>query len=228
MAPPLGWKSNRLNDLTHRVFGRLTVVKRGSNFKNVVGWECKCVCGNVKNVRASSLIKGWTTSCGCYHRDMMRETHSTHGMAGKPEYQAWNHMIQRCYNERTCNYSNYGGRGITVCTRWRTSFKNFLDDMGLKPSRKHSIDRIDNNKGYFKENCRWSGPYQQASNKRDTVNITFQGETKCLKEWARSLNMSYKNLHKRIFIRGWTVDRAFSVLNGNKCKLLKTKQEDWW
>jgi hypothetical protein len=224
MSVPKGWRNPHINDLSGRVFGRLTVISRGENFGVGVGWLCQCKCGNVKNVRSACLRKGYTLSCGCYHRDRTRESHLTHGMSRKPEYQAWNHMIQRCYNERTCNFTNYGGRGISVCVRWRKSFLNFFKDMGKKPSPKHSIDRLDNSKGYSPSNCRWSDQFQQASNKRGIRDITFLGETMCLKAWCRKLNLRYKNTHKRIFIRGWDVERAFTVVDGNKCKLRKTEK----
>lgn len=224
MAVPKGWRNPHIEDLSGRTFGRLVVVERGENFGSTVGWVCRCACGTLKTVRSVCLKRGHTASCGCYHRDRMRECHFTHGMTRKPEYQAWNHMIQRCYNERTCNFNNYGGRGITVCVRWRKAFINFFNDMGLKPSPKHSIDRINNNKGYSPSNCRWSNCVQQAHNKRNTRHIFFKGETLCLKDWCRRLNIDYKNAHRRIFARGWSIERAFTVKDGNKCKLRKNER----
>jgi hypothetical protein len=120
-------------------------------------------------------------------------------------------MINRCTNPRTDNFPRYGGRGITVCDRWR-SFSAFLADMGPRPSRHHTLDRIDNNGPYTPENCRWADPNMQRRNQRtrhDAVWLTWQGETRRLKDWAILLNMRYDTLCMRLH-RGWSIERAFT------------------
>jgi hypothetical protein len=120
-------------------------------------------------------------------------------------------MKKRCYNPKASNYKDYGGRGITICPRWRESFVAFLEDMGPRPSDKHSIDRIDNNGPYCPENCRWATLQQQRNNRRPVTNITFQGETLSLLQWARRLNMNYDTLRYRIKRKNWPVEIAMTT-----------------
>ena len=107
-------------------------------------------------------------------------------------------MIQRCHNPNTRNYRNYGGRGINVCNKWKKSLSTFLDDMGRKPGKKYRIERVDNNKGYYPENCKWATAQEQANNRRNTIFITCKGKTKTLSEWARILKIGYTTLYLRL------------------------------
>lgn len=125
-----------------------------------------------------------------------------------PEYTIWGEMKARCLNK---NRENYGGRGITVCSRW-LRFEEFIKDMGTRPSKNHSIDRIDNDKGYFKENCKWATWKEQSRNKRNNVNITYQGKTQCLPDWAEELGISKSTLQSRINRSNWPIERAFTTL----------------
>jgi hypothetical protein len=160
-----------VNDLLGKKFGRLAVVKRVEN--NRFGksrWRCLCQCGNFCDVDGSSLIQGLTSSCGCLHLEnlLQRPPALRHGHASasdnSPTYVSWRHMWERCTNENAINFQNYGGRGITVCRRWRL-FEHFLDDMGERPAGT-SIDRIDSDGNYTPGNCRWATPKQQADNRR--------------------------------------------------------------
>jgi len=128
-----------------------------------------------------------------------------------PEYRTWTNMKTRCYNVKNKSYRNYGARGITVCERWRTSFVNFLNDMGERPSLKYSLDRKDNNKGYCKENCYWATAKQQANNTRCSRLITYNNRTQTLRQWTDELGLSYVNIHARINYYGWSIDDAFTV-----------------
>jgi hypothetical protein len=162
-------KTTRLKDLVGQQFGRLTVTGmvdrtlwRGKNSE----WYCSCGCGTEKKIiKSSDLKSGNVNSCGCLKREKNAKRFSTHGHFNHPLYSTWHQMIHRCENPNMPNYKNYGARGIKVCKRWK-HFPNFVADMGEKPSEKHSIDRINNDDDYSPENCKWSTPSEQMSNRR--------------------------------------------------------------
>lgn len=123
-------------------------------------------------------------------------------MRTRPEYNIWKGIRNRCFNKNNQAYDRYGGRGIKLCLRWKASFMNFFMDMGPRPSKKHSIDRMDNDGNYSPKNCRWATREEQANNKRGNINITYKGETKTLKQWSRYLSFNYHRAHQRLQA-GW-------------------------
>ena len=129
-------------------------------------------------------------------------------MRHTPEYRSWVGLRNRCMNPKNKQYPEYGGRGITVCERWQ-KFEHFYADMGPKPSPQHSVDRIDNDKGYDPANCRWATQTQQGNNKRSNVLLTFGGVTMTLTEWARHIGVKETTLRRRLD-KGWPLERALT------------------
>lgn len=193
----------------------LTIV--AAHIKNGVTFvDVRCDCGAEKTVRLSNIKSGQTKSCGC-ERVRVGKANATHGEGSNGrrshEHLAWAAMISRCNNPRVPNYHDYGGRGISVCDRWRT-YEYFLADMGRRPSHIHSLDRVDNNGNYEPSNCRWATREQQSLNKRTNRLITFNGETHPGCVWERKCGFGRNVIFRRIDAYGWSVDRALTVPSG--------------
>jgi len=201
----------RVKDLTGQVFGRLTVLWYvGNNKHGCAMWRCACQCGDCTTVLGSSLRSGHAKSCGCFNRDMVVAANTRHGKHATLEYRSWRSMINRCHNPADQAYSRYGGRSIIVCQRWRESLEAFIADMGSRPLSSHSIDRIDNDKGYSKNNCRWATPQEQSRNRRRHRLVTFDGKTMCVTEWSEATGIPAATLYWRLG-NGWSVERALAA-----------------
>ena len=188
-----------LIDLTGQKFGRLTVITQGGkNQHGKIVWYCMCDCGQSGRVVGQSLRAGKTMSCGCLRAEVTAKASTTHGMSGTKALNIWKNMLRRCNDPNNPGYKHYGGRGIRVCKRWQ-SFSNFYADMGDPPTGL-SIDRIDNNKGYSPDNCRWATNKQQTKNKR--TSRSFRGIS--IKEWSETLDVPYTTLIGRLN-RGGTI-----------------------
>ena len=191
--------------MDNKVFGRLTVIGEKSEKKHIY-WLCKCSCGNVKWIRKTRILSGQTKSCGCLRKEIKR----THGQCKTKLYRVWTSMRQRCNNPNNKRYKDYGGRGIKICDEWN-NFSNFF-----KWANEHgyheglSIDRIDNDKGYSPQNCRWATMLTQNNNTRHCRRITYHGETHTVAEWERKLNMKCGILEQRL-LRGMTLSDALST-----------------
>jgi len=127
------------------------------------------------------------------------------------EYRAWSHIKTRCYNKKVRDYPRYGGRGITMCDKWRNSFLAFFQDIGKAPSPEYTIERIDNSKGYEPDNVRWATRYEQAMNRRRSRKLTYKGKTKHICEWEIETGINHQTIQMRIDFRGWSVEKALST-----------------
>ena len=212
-----GNRLNNFKDLSSSRFGKLIVEgfsHRGKNNNRYIYWLCQCDCGKGKIILGSNLKSGTTRSCGCLHREISSERCKLflgpkikHGHDRRkrrtPEYRTWSLMRNRCNNPRNPEYRRYGGRGIVVCEEWG-DFQIFLNDMGNRPSDQHSIDRINNDCGYSKNNCKWSLPIEQCNNRRSNYFITYENNKFSLAEWSRRTGLKSGTLRARLD-RGWSV-----------------------
>lgn len=185
-----------IKNLVGQKFGRLIILSAENRKFKVI-----CDCGKEKTVFAQDVYLGKTQSCGC----LAIEKNTKHGLTKKninkiekSMYKIYASMKQRCLNKKTKGYENYGARGIKICERWINSFENFYNDMGLRPSLKHSIDRIDNDGDYTPENCKWALHEEQMQHTTKTVEVTINGETKSLEYWCKKFNVCSNTVRGRI------------------------------
>lgn len=168
----------------------------------------KCYCGNEVIANKSNVNNGNTRTCGCYRRTCI--IYSTHNMRHNPAYNVWMAIKQRCYNPNVAGYKYWGGKGIRMAKRWVSSFPNFLSDMGPRPSKLHSIDRVDSAGHYVKSNCVWATATSQARHRSNTVMVTYEGVCKPLSKWCEELELPYVRIYGRIHYQKWSVEDAFN------------------
>jgi len=204
-------RSHNFLDLTGKNFTRLTAISPDFSKKRV-HWICKCTCGNEVLVATYNLTGGVTKSCGCLKLEIFCKKITTHGQSKRKmhteTYNTWAGMRKRCNTPSCMSYKYYGGKGIKVCDRWN-NFKLFFEDMGEKPEGKYSLDRIDNNGGYSKDNCRWADAKTQCNNKRNNWMLTVDGVTQSLTSWAEHYNISPITVRSRLKL-GWNTIDALS------------------
>lgn len=209
-------------NLSGEKFGRWTVICYHETRNNHAYWRVRCDCGRWGYASTGNLRHKLTLSCGCLMREHASAANRTHGLTGTKEHSIWNNMKTRCYNSNRHTSERYIGRGITVCDEWRDSFETFLKDMGKCP-KGMTIDRINNDLGYSKKNCRWATLTEQARNRRDTRIIELNGEKKPLTAWLEDPRccVGYWTLRTRLD-RGWGTEEAITSPKLNsKHKLVK-------
>jgi hypothetical protein len=201
---------NNIKDITGLRSGRLVAVNVSRKKKgHGCYWLCRCDCGNTKEIRIDALTSQKTKSCGCLQSEW-RETgkaNRLHGKTNTTTYRAWKGIKSRCLNPRSKDFKHYGGRGITMCKFWQKSFVNFYNDMG-ECKNNMTIERIDNNKGYDKTNCKWTHFSKQNSNKRTNIFVKYNNKKYCLKELTRKLGLDYDKVHYRYKKRGIPLEKA--------------------
>lgn len=206
---------NHKDSLCGQIFGRLSVLTLSHTHNGHRYWCCKCLCGEYTTTNTSHLRSGHTSSCGCLQKQKQSARAARHRMHGSPEYWCWANMLQRCTNDNSPMYSDYGGRGIGVCKSWHT-FEQFYADMGPRPSKYHSIDRKDNDGPYCKDNCRWATQKQQNNNQRKSRLLTYGGNTRTIAQWAELIGIAYAALYGRLR-NGWSVADALETpIRGKK------------
>lgn len=208
-------------DLTGKTFGHLTVIGRAENHISPSGkiyskWLCVCACGKKLEVLGRSLRSGHTQSCGCLQVDRTISSHRKHGGSADSLYAIWDGMKQRCNNQHHKYYKDYGARGISVCKEWLSdyqAFRNWAIQNGYNSiSEKYqcTLDRIDVNGNYEPSNCRWVNMKVQQRNRRNNVEITYNGRTQCLQAWATDVGLPFDTLWRRLK-RGWGVEKALTT-----------------
>lgn len=208
MAIPKSFK-----DMSGQRFTRLIVTARaGSDSNGNARWHCQCDCGNTTISSGFTLRNGQAKSCGCLTTGQLIERITKHSKAKTPEYMIWAHMLQRCLNPNNKAYGNYGGRGITVCAEWQRSFESFFDHIGPRPSIGHSLDRKNNEEGYYPGNVKWSTRREQLVNKRSTRFVEYKGKRMSLIEAieAAPYPITTGGVRGRLD-RGWTLEEALDT-----------------
>ena len=191
-------------------YGRLVIIEHKPRGNNNKYFLCKCDCGVYKEIDINTLKKGNTLSCGCYRLELIKNRTYRHGMSRTTEHHTWQCVLDRCCNEKSKLFPRYGGRGITVCDEWMNSFEKFFEDMGLKPDPKYSLERVDNNGPYSKENCIWADSKTQSKNKSTSKYLEYDGKIMHLNDWAHIVGIHSDTLAQR-FDAGWSAERILTT-----------------
>lgn len=215
-----------VKDRTGERIGRLTIIKRADDRFDSRGrtrayWLCECECGTIKEIRGDSLNGNHTMSCGCFHKEQasvalkeIRANQAVHGDSKERIHNIWYLMKYRCEDPTSPAYRNYGGRGVKLCDEWSDGvngyfrFKEWALNNGYNENL--TIDRINNDGDYSPENCRWADTYTQGNNKRNNIEIEYDGRVQTLSQWSREIGVPMKNLYNRIRVLGWDIERAFT------------------
>lgn len=208
----------KFKDLTGKPYGMLTVIARAedkvypSGQKHLM-WLCKCECGNTVIVPGQCLTKGSSRSCGCSTGNFIKQQKIRHEGSKTKLYRIWQAMKRRCYNSKSQDYKDYGGRGITVDQRWKEDFQAFYDDVSKLPhfgEEGYTLNRIDNNANYAYENIEWATDKEQANNRRTNHYIEYNGKRLTVKQWSEELNIKNSTIITRLS-RGWSVERTLNT-----------------
>jgi len=204
-----GCYNSEITNLVGQKFSRLEVVSHHHKTGKKVFWICKCECSKEVVVLGGSLTSVNTTSCGCFKKEETTKRFTTHGMTHTSTFKSWSDMKQRCLNPNDRGYKHYGGRGIQVCQRWQESFENFLEDMGVCPDGL-TLDRQNNDGNYEKDNCKWATKDEQMNNRRNSVVLEYEGQSKTAAQWAKEKGISPYTIYDRLS-SGWSAERAIST-----------------
>lgn len=197
-------------NLINQKFNRLTVLERSNNSGKKVMWKCRCECGNITFVSTSNLRCNKAKSCGCLKLEEFSKRFVKHNQRNTKLYEIWKSIKNRCLNPKSLAYKNYGGRGITICQKWKDDFMEFYTwSMQNGYNENLSIDRINNDGNYEPSNCRWVDRKTQANNTRTNHFITFDNQTLTIKQWSEKLNIPYSCLFSRL--KNWSIEKALTT-----------------
>jgi len=201
-----------INEVGHK-YERLTVFEfAGCSKDRKSMWKCQCECGNIVTVTGKDLRSGHTKSCGCYKNERVAKLNYRHGMTKTRIYKIWVDMISRCKCETDYHFQWYGARGIKVCDEWHDFIPFYLWSEKTGYTNKLTIDRKDVNGNYGPDNCKWSTMKEQANNRTNNVYFEWFGQKHSLSEWSEILGIRMSILSWRIYVGGWTIQRAFQQL----------------
>lgn len=204
-------------DLKGQTFGRLKVIRSyGLDKHNRKLWACECECGNTVVVNSSHLVSGHTKSCGCLQKDLVIKNNTTHGGTHDRLYVVWRNIKRRCENPKDNSYRFYGGKGVKVCNEWQdySNFRKWAIQSGYDKNAKIydcTIDRIDSEKDYSPDNCRWISIAEQQSNRKDTHHVELNGETYTFVQLSSICGIPAKILNQRIIHYKWPIEKAMNV-----------------
>lgn len=217
-----------LVDLTGQRFGRWTVLAKSEIVRKAGAyWLCQCDCGTQKEVSSYALRNGDSTSCGCYHNQVISKLNKTHGKSKTRLYNIWAGMRERCNCESYPAFRYYGAKGVKLCKEWDdySAFEAWALANGYdKNAKPHhcTLDRIDNSKGYSPDNCRWVNSKVQSNNQSRNRRIDYAGKSKTIAEWSEEKGWPYSVIYNRIVRYRWSADRALTEeprdWGGGKCK----------
>ncbi len=198
-------------DISGLRFGRLTAIERHEKTRDgKTTWWCICDCGTQRAFIGTLLRSGHTKSCGCFQVDETIRNHTTHGKSHTYMHRLWTDIRNRCNNPRNKSYPFYGGRGIKVCERWEADYSNFVADLGTPPPGMQ-IDRIDNDRDYGPDNCRWTTRAINCRNRRNNHIIEWNGQRRCIKEWSELTGISRLAISQRINKLNWPIEKALTT-----------------
>lgn len=203
--------NHSFKDETNKRYGKLVAISYEIR-NHKAFWLCKCDCGNTTIVAGDKLRLGKTKSCGCIQKEHREKGfHKSHGMTNSRLYYEWCNMKSRCSNPKNIMYSNYGGRGITFCEKWKQfeDFMKWANDNGYNDNL--TLERINVNGNYEPDNCKWIPIKEQYLNRTDSHVITAFGKTQTIKEWADETGLKYDTIHARIKYYGWSAEDAVSL-----------------
>ena len=206
-------------EIKGKKFGRLLVLRRTTNRGKRVFWKCICDCGNKVFVRSENLRYGLSKSCGCLQKEIiakMGKENFTHKMCGTQFYKKFRGILRRCNNKNDPNYKNYGAKNLKCLWKSFEDFKNDMFESYIEHYKKFgekqtTIDRIDNNGNYSKENCRWATPQEQNLNYSRNHLITYKGKKQTIFEWAKEMNLKYATLYMRLTKYNWSVKKSLTT-----------------